>query len=62
MTFARSRGAYAGVSFAGAVLSPNAAANEAYYGKSASPVDILVRQNVSNPASPLAQSLARMTR
>ena len=62
VTFARSKGAYAGVSLAGAALRPDTAANEAYYGKSASPVDILVRRNVSNEASAsLRQSLERMS-
>ncbi len=63
VSFARSKGAYAGLSLSGAVIRPDADANEAYYGKPASPVDILVRKNVDNPSSaPLRQSLAGMVR
>ena len=61
ISYARSKGAYAGISLAGAVIRPDTAANEAYYGKSASPVDILVRKNVDNPTSAsLRESLTRM--
>ena len=60
VSFARAKGAYAGVSLEGLVITPDNAANEAFYGKPASPVDILVRHNVESAASaPLRQSLAQ---
>ncbi len=63
VSFARSKGAYAGLSLDGAVISPDAGANSAFYGKPASPVDILVRGNVGNPAAAsLQQSLGQMAR
>jgi len=61
VSFARSKGAYAGLSIAGAYVTPDERANQAYYGKPVSPVDILVRRNVDNPASAsLKRSLARI--
>jgi len=63
IAFARSKGAYAGVSLSGAVIAPDHAANAAFYGRPASPVDILVRHNVDNPAArPLRQQLQQMAR
>lgn len=63
VSFARSKGAYAGLSLSGAVITPDADANEAYYGKPSSPVDILVRKSVDNPSSAsLRQSLSGMVR
>lgn len=62
ITFARSRGAFVGVSLSGAVISPDAEANAAFYGASASPTDILVRQTVQNPAAvPLQRALANLS-
>ncbi|HZR68485.1 MAG TPA: lipid-binding SYLF domain-containing protein [Burkholderiales bacterium] len=61
LSYARSRGAYAGLSVGGAYIQPDEAANKAYYGKSVTPTDILVRRNVSNPESAaLQRSLSRM--
>jgi lipid-binding SYLF domain-containing protein len=41
----------------------DAGANEAFYGKAVSPVDILVRHTVNNSAAaPLQQSLRQMAR
>ena len=63
ISFARSRGAFAGLSFDGAVLAPDTGANSAFYGRAASPVDILVRASVNNPAAaPLQQALRQMAR
>jgi SH3 domain-containing YSC84-like protein 1 len=63
VSFARSKGVYAGLNLEGAVISPDAGANSAFYGKPASPVDILVRKTVSNPAAaPLQQSLSQAVR
>ncbi|NLD54415.1 MAG: lipid-binding SYLF domain-containing protein [Burkholderiaceae bacterium] len=61
VTFARSRGAFVGVSLDGAVISPDTEANAAFYGRSASPSDILVRHTVQSPAAaPLQRSLSRL--
>lgn len=63
VSFARSKGAYAGLSLDGAVVSPDAGANSAFYGKAASPVDILVRGDpASTAAAPIQQSLGQMAR
>lgn len=63
VSFARSKGVYAGLSLDGAVIRPDAGANEAFYGKAASPVDVLVRRTVNNSAAaPLQQSLRQMAR
>jgi lipid-binding SYLF domain-containing protein len=63
VSFARSKGVYAGLSLDGAVIRPDAGANEAFYGKTVSPVDILVRNAVTNSAAaPLQQSLRQMAR
>jgi len=51
LSYTRARGAYVGVSVGGSAIRPNNAANQAFYGKSVQPADILVRRNVSNPES-----------
>jgi lipid-binding SYLF domain-containing protein len=51
VSFTRSKGAYAGVSFEGAVIKTRDGWNEAYYGKAVRPVDIMVKRAVSNPGS-----------
>jgi lipid-binding SYLF domain-containing protein len=60
VTFSRSRGLYGGISLQGAVVAVREALNSAYYGKYATPVDILMRREVSNPHS--AALVAEMTR
>jgi lipid-binding SYLF domain-containing protein len=63
VAFARSKGVYAGISLGGAVIAPDDRANAAFYGRPASPVDILVRHNVDSPAAqPLRQQLTQMSR
>ena len=63
VSFARSKGAFAGVSLEGLVISPDTGANTTYYGQEASPADILIRHSVSNPSSvPLQQALSRGAR
>ena len=62
VSFARSKGLYAGVSLGGAVIAPDNDANAAYYGRPSTPVDILVRRNVTNPdGRPISQMLAQMS-
>jgi len=51
LSFARSKGAYAGANFEGAVISTRDEWNQAYYGKAVSPTDIFVKRAVSNPGS-----------
>jgi lipid-binding SYLF domain-containing protein len=51
VSFARTKGAYAGVSLEGAVIKTRDGWNEAYYGKAVRPVDIVVKGAVSNPGS-----------
>ncbi len=62
LSYARSKGAFAGFSLAGAVVKTKDKFNEAYYGKSVSPTDILIRKDVSNPhADQLRQEIASAT-
>ncbi len=51
ISFAKSKGAYAGVSVEGAAVVASQASNEAYYGEGTRPVDILVGGTVANPRS-----------
>lgn len=50
-SFALSKGAYAGASLEGAVVSVKDKWNEAYYGRAVRPIDIFVDGVVSNPGS-----------
>lgn len=49
--YARSHGLYVGVSIDASVVSVREESNRAFYGKPATPVDILIRRSVSNPAA-----------
>ena len=61
-SYARSKGAFAGVALDGAVVKTKDKFNEAYYGKSVSPTDILIRKSVSNlHADPLRKEIAIVT-
>jgi|GEM_PF-392499 lipid-binding SYLF domain-containing protein len=60
ISFARAKGAFAGVSLEGAVVKVSDKSNSAYYGKEVRPVDILVTREVSNPKS--ADLRAALTR
>jgi len=51
LSFARSKGAFAGLTVEGSIVEPDDTRNTAYYGKAVSPVDILVRHAVNNPQS-----------
>jgi lipid-binding SYLF domain-containing protein len=62
LAFARSKGAYLGASFDGSVVNIAEALNKAFYGKDASPVEILVRGGVKNKeADGLRADLAKAT-
>ena len=57
------KGAYAGLSLAEAVITPDGDANQAYYGGAASPADVLVHKSVDSPSSAsLPQPLSGMVR
>jgi len=49
--FSRSKGLFGGLSLEGSVIAVRDKLNEAYYGKAATPVDILIQGNVTNPKS-----------
>jgi SH3 domain-containing YSC84-like protein 1 len=59
-SFSKSKGAYAGMSLTGSVIDVRSGLNKAYYGKEATPVDILVKGSVSNKgADPLREELKK---
>jgi lipid-binding SYLF domain-containing protein len=63
ISFSRNRGAFANMSLNGQVIGVRETLNTAFYGKPASPVDILIRQSVSSPdALPLQAALASMAK
>lgn len=49
VVYSKAKGAFAGIAVDGSVLDVRETLNAAYYGKSATPVDILVKRSVSNP-------------
>jgi SH3 domain-containing YSC84-like protein 1 len=51
ISFSRAKGLYGGISLDGSVVAVRDSWNSAYYGKSVTPTDILVRRTVSNPQS-----------
>ena len=60
LSFSRSRGAYAGLSFEGSVIYTDDDANEAYYGKKVRPADVLITHSVTNShSSALRQAVER---
>ena len=62
VSFFRSKGAYAGISFDGSVLATRDTSNNAYYGTQVRPVDVFVLHKVSNPHSAqLREALANAT-
>lgn len=48
VSYAKSKGAYIGMSVEGSVLDVRASLNHAYYGKPVTPVDILIKRAASN--------------
>jgi lipid-binding SYLF domain-containing protein len=62
-SFSRSKGAFVGLALDGSVVKTRDKWNTAYYGKPASPVDILVTHSVSNPGSAeLRKSVSRFAK
>ena len=60
ISFARSKGLYAGLNLDGSYLDVREKLNKAYYGKEATPVDIIVKKSVSNKgAVPLREELQK---
>jgi len=60
LSFSKSQGLYAGINLDGSYLSVRDGLNKAYYGKEVSPVDIIVKQSVSNRgATPLREELRK---
>lgn len=58
ISYSKAKGAYAGIALDGQVIDVRESLNAAFYGKPASPVDILVKNNVSNAdAAPLQAAL-----
>jgi SH3 domain-containing YSC84-like protein 1 len=51
VSFAKSKGLFAGLNLEGAVVKVNSDSSKVYYGKEASPVDIIVKNAVSSPDS-----------
>jgi lipid-binding SYLF domain-containing protein len=51
VSFARAKGAYAGVSLEGSVIKVNSDYNKAFYGRSVRPVDIVIARHVTNPGA-----------
>lgn len=49
VSFARSKGLYAGISVQGAVVATRGGLNKAYYGREVTPTDVLIRRTVTNP-------------
>lgn len=63
VSYAKSKGAYLGASVDGSVLDVRDSLNHAYYGKKASPLDILVKREVtSKHAEPLRAAVAAQSR
>ena len=63
VAFSRSKGLYGGVSLEGSVIAVRDSWNQAYYGKSVTPTDILVHRDVRSPeSSPLIDAVAKASR
>ena len=63
ISYSKSKGAYANMSLNGQVIAVRESLNAAYYGKPASPVDILSRRVSANPgAAPLQAALKSMAK
>jgi len=60
ISYAKSKGLYAGLNLDGSYLSVRDGLNKAYYGKEATPADIIVRRSVSNKeADPLREDIRK---
>jgi len=60
LSFAKSKGLYAGLNLDGSYIDVRESLNKVYYGKAVTPVDIIVKQSVSNKgADPLREELKK---
>lgn len=60
VSFAKSKGLFAGLNLEGSMLKVSDDSNKAYYGQAVSPLDIIVRKTVSNPdADKLRETLKK---
>jgi len=60
LSFAKSKGLYAGLNLDGSQINVRESLNNAYYGKEATPADIIVKKSVSNKgAVPLREELKK---
>ena len=50
-SFARAKGAYAGLALDGAVIKIIDSYNTSYYGKAVRPTDVIIKKAVKNPGS-----------
>ena len=63
VSYSKSKGAFANMSLNGQVIAVRESLNSAFYGKPVTPIDILVKNSVSNPAAaPLQAALASMAK
>jgi SH3 domain-containing YSC84-like protein 1 len=63
VVYSKVKGAFAGVAVDGSVLDVRQTLNTAYYGKAATPVDILLKRELSSPAAaPLRAAVAEAAR
>jgi lipid-binding SYLF domain-containing protein len=61
ISFSRSKGLYGGLSLDGAIVKTRADMNNAYYRGVTTPVDILIKRNVSNPhAAGLLETISKL--
>jgi lipid-binding SYLF domain-containing protein len=51
ISYARQKGAFAGMAIDGAFVSVSNDSNQAYYGKPVRPTDIIVKKEIGNPKS-----------
>jgi lipid-binding SYLF domain-containing protein len=61
-SFSKSKGAFAGMSLSGSVIDVRSGLNKAYYGKEATPVDILVKRSVSNKGADVLRGELQKTK
>ena len=63
ISFAKSKGLYAGLNLEGSAVDVRESLNKAYYGKAVTPVQIIVEKKVSNKGSAgLREALKKATR
>jgi lipid-binding SYLF domain-containing protein len=63
ITFTRAKGVFGGLNLDGTVISPNNSWNDAFFGKSVLPPDILIRRTATSPnASALLADVAAATK